>query len=203
MSQTKQLGFINFIPYPRGFLRRLVRSPLVFYQLGLGDLLRPLRLMALTTQGRRTGLARHTVLECRQHGSKLYVVSGWGKQTHWVKNLQANPHVTIQYGQKEIAAQGTIVTDVAESLRALYMFQRTGGVYEAILANMSRTESIDLRTLKQVAGEFTVVRFDLTNNPISISGLRPQNRAIPLLIFGAIFAIISWLIWTVWSQTDE
>lgn len=203
MSQTKQLGFIDFIPYPRGLLRRLVRLPLVFYQLGLGDLLRPLRLMALTTQGRNTGLARYTVLECRQHGSKLYVVSGWGKQPHWVKNLQANPRVTIQYGQKEITAQSTVVTDVAEALRALYMFQRTGGVYEAILANMSHTESIDLRTLKQVAGEFTVIRFDLSNNPVSLSGLRPQNRAIPFIIFAAIFAIITRLIWMAWSQIDE
>lgn len=203
MSLEKPSGITDLIPYPRGFLKGFVRLPMIFHQLGLGFLLRPMRLMALTTEGRNSGLARHTILEYRRHGSKLYVVSGWGNQPHWVKNIIENPAVTIQFGQKEIAAKASIVSDSAEALRALYMFQRTGRVYEAILANMSNADSIDLRTLKRVANEFTVIRFDLSKQPALLRGIQPVNTALPYLITGIFTAIITWTIWMMLSQLNN
>jgi len=203
MSLDKPSGITDIIPYPRGFLKGLVRLPMIFHQLGLGFMLRPMRLMAVTTQGRNSGLARHTILEYRRHGSKLYVVSGWGKQPHWVKNITKNPAVTIQFGQKELAAKASIVTDSAEALRALYMFHRTGRIYEAILANMSNAESIDLRTLKLVADEFTVVRFDLNKQAPPMRGIQPVNTALPYLITGIATAIITWTVWMMLSQFNN
>lgn len=184
MSETNTLGFVEMIPYPQGGLRFIVRLPLLLYQLGLGDLLHPLGLMVLTTRGRNTGLSRRTVLECRQHGSKLYAISGWREYPHWVKNAQAHPDVTVQYGQRDRAARATIVQDTAEALRVLYMFQRTGRLNEVILANMSQQDSIDLRTLKRVANEFTVIRFDLHNEAPPMRGLQPIHPVVPWLIRG-------------------
>jgi hypothetical protein len=66
MSQEKT-GLIQSIPYPQGLLRYLVRSPMVLLSLGMGRLLRPMNLLVLTTKGRKTGEARHTVLEYRRH----------------------------------------------------------------------------------------------------------------------------------------
>ncbi|MGJ3237496.1 MAG: nitroreductase family deazaflavin-dependent oxidoreductase [Anaerolineae bacterium] len=203
MSPEKPSGITDLIPYPRGLLKVLVRLPMLFHQLGLGALLRPMRLMALTTRGRKSGLARHTILEYRQHGSKLYVISGWGDQPHWVRNIKADPAVTIQFGQKERAGHAHVVTDSAEALRALYMFHRTGPVYEAILANMSNAESIDLRTLKLVADEFTVIRLDLTQDDLFLRGIQPIHSALPLVLLGASVAIISWGIWMAWAQSQS
>ncbi|MEM9951350.1 MAG: nitroreductase family deazaflavin-dependent oxidoreductase [Chloroflexota bacterium] len=202
MSPEKPSGITDIIPYPQGLIKQLVRLPMIFHQLGLGVLLRPMRLMALTTKGRKSGLARHTILEYRRHGSKLYVISGWGNRPHWVKNLQQNPAVTIQFGQKEIAANASIVSDSAEALRALYMFHRTGPVYEAILANMSNAESIDLRTLKLVADEFTVVRFDLTKSTAPLRGIRPVSAILPFAILGGLVLAIGFVVWMGFSRSQ-
>ncbi len=203
MSLEKPSGITDLIPYPEGLIKVLVRFPMIFHQLGVGFLLRPMRLMALTTEGRQSGIARHTILEYRRHGSKLYVISGWGDKPHWVKNVMKNAEVTIQFGQRELAAKASIVSDSAESLRALYMFQRTGGIYEAILANMSNSENIDLRTLKLVANEFTVVRFDLKKSPPRLRGIQPVNSALPFIVLGGGLLIITGLIWAVMSQFNN
>jgi len=203
MSLNKPSGITDIIPYPEGFIKTLVRLPMIFYQLGLGVLLRPLHMMALTAQGRQSGLPRHTILQYRRHGSKLYVISGWGDRPQWVKNIVKNPAVTVQFGQKEWAANASIVSDSAEALRALYMFHRTGGVYEVILANMSNADSLDLRQLKLVADEFTVIRFDLTKNAPPLHGIHPKNAAFPLLILGGLLAIVSWIIWMIFSPRRD
>lgn len=203
MSLQKPSGITDLIPYPQGVTKLLVRLPMKFHQVGLGFLLRPFRLMALTSEGHRSGLPRHTILEYRRHGSKLYVISGWGDKPHWVKNIQKNPQVTVQFGQREVGATASIVTDSAEALRALYMFHRTGGVYEVVLANMSNSESIDLRTLKLVADEFTVVRFDIKKNPPVLRGIQPVNSALPFVILGISIFFIIWMIWAVLSQFSD
>lgn len=202
MSQ-QQSGFINFIPYPSGILRHLVRLPMLLQQWGMGWLLRPMHLMILTTRGRISGLPRHTVLEYRRHGSKLYVVSAWGKQTQWFRNLMDDSHVTLQLGQREIAARACLVQDSAEALRALYMFQRTGPIYEAILADMSSADSIDLRTLKRVSKEFTVVRFDLLEDAPPLKGIQTENRWIASLALSISLLYVVWSVWSRFSEKDE
>lgn len=203
MSLEKPSGITDIIPYPQGIIRVLVRLPMLFHRMGIGFLLRPMRLMAITTEGHKSGLARHTVLEYRRHGSKLYVISGWGDKPHWVKNVIKSPAVTVQFGQREISATASLVSDSAESLRALYMFQRTGGIYETILANMSNAGSIDLRTLKLVANEFTVIRFDLNKKSPHLRGIQPVNSALPFIVLGTLTLIITGLIWVVLSQFNS
>jgi deazaflavin-dependent oxidoreductase (nitroreductase family) len=202
MSQQES-GFVNFIPYPSGILRHLVRLPMLLQQWGMGCLLRPMNLMILTTRGRKSGLPRHAVLEYRRHGSKLYVVSAWGNHTQWYLNLLADDAVTLQLGQSEIAAKASLVQDSAEALRALYMFQRTGPIYEAILADMSSAESVDLRSLKRVAKEFTVVRFDLLDDVPPLQGLQARRRWLTPLIFAVSLLILIWSVWSRFSADHE
>ena len=184
-------------------MRQVVRAPLLFLSLGMGWLLRPMKLLVLTTRGRKSGEARHTVLEYRRHGSKLYVVSAWGNRPNWLTNLQADTTVTVQLGQKEIAARASLVTDSAEALRALYMFQRTGRVYEAILANMSSADSIDLRTLKKVAGEFTVVRLDLLHGAPSLRGVQPKAPFIGTAMLAGTALFMLWTMWMLWAWFSD
>jgi deazaflavin-dependent oxidoreductase (nitroreductase family) len=205
MSQDKT-GFIQIFPYPQGIVRQLLRAPMFLLALGLGWTLRPMKLLVLTTKGRKSGQERRTVLEYRRHGSKLYVVSAWGSRPNWLNNLQADSTVTVQLGQKAIAAKASLVTDSAEALRALYMFQRTGPVYEALLANMSNADSVDLRSLKRVAGEFTVVRLDMLHGAPSLAGIQPAAPFLGTAILAgtALFALwASWMIWAWMSDRND
>ena len=114
----------QFIPYPTGLLRLALRMPLTLFRLGLGDLLNALRLLVLTTRGRKSGQARHVAVEYRRHGSKIYMISGWGERPDWYQNLLADPLVTIQLGRHTLSALADKVTDPAEALRAVNLFRR-------------------------------------------------------------------------------
>lgn len=185
----------DYFPYPKGILGNLLAIPLQLHRLGLGWLLRPFHLMVVSTKGRKSGQARHVVLEYRRHGSKVYVISAWGQRPHWLQNLQANPQVTIQIGEQEQAARAAIITDAAESLRALYMFQRSSPIYEAILAGMSGEENINLRKLKQVYNRFTIVRFDLLPTTPPLKGIRPTHRWLTWVVLSVLPAVLVWFVW--------
>jgi len=86
-------------PKGPGRLMRLVfKSGVLYYPLGLGNLVGSITLL-LTTTGRKTGKPRVTPLAYRHHPSTdtYYVVAGWGEHSDWVRNLKANPkgHVRV------------------------------------------------------------------------------------------------------------
>ncbi|MFQ3568384.1 MAG: nitroreductase family deazaflavin-dependent oxidoreductase [Aggregatilineales bacterium] len=150
----------NGIPYPSGVARSLLRFPLLLYRLGLGGLANAAHILILTTQGRTTGLPRHTPIEYRQHGSKVYVISAWGTQPHWVRNLLANPQVTIQMGRRRFSARAELIANPGEALRVLHLFRRRAPViYDALIARMSAREKVTARTMPEVTDRFTIVRF--------------------------------------------
>lgn len=149
------------LPYPNAFGRWVLRLPLLFYRLGLGDLMNALNLMVLGTRGRKTGQPRYTSIEYRQHGSKIYVVSAWGERPQWYGNLQAEPDVVVQHGRKAFAARATAVDNPGEALRVLHLFRRRAPfVYDPIIARLSARERVNALTLPEVSREITIVRLD-------------------------------------------
>lgn len=81
----------------RGLTRWLVRLPRCLYQARLGWLLGR-RFLMLTHQGRKTGLARQTVLEVVHYDKttgRFIVASGWGKKSDWFQNIQQTPLATV------------------------------------------------------------------------------------------------------------
>lgn len=189
----------GFLPYPGGSLRPIARLPLQLYRLGLGWLLGPVPLLILTARGRSSGLPRHTVLEYRRHGSKYYLISGWGAFPDWVKNIERNPQVTIQHGSTERAARASVVKDTAEALRAVYMFRRNSPLAEVILSSMSSADTIDLRTLTRVANEFTVVRLDPEPGEPPLPGVEARYRWLGLLLLAG---LALWLLWRVMNSAQ-
>jgi len=185
------------LPYPSGVLRLMLRLPLWLYRLGLGPLVGLIPFMVITTRGRRSGLPRHAILEYRQHGRKIYVVSGWGTHPNWYQNLLANPIVTLQTGGEELRARAVPIRDAQEALRALYMFRRRSPLYARLFARMSSAERIDLDTLVDVSAEFTVVRFDvLPEEPADdLPGVPPSHAWITALVsLGlAVMALWRWI----------
>jgi deazaflavin-dependent oxidoreductase (nitroreductase family) len=155
------------LPYPFGLSRAMLRLPIYGYRLGLGWLMQQIGLMVLTTWGRKSGLPRHTAIEYRTHGSKVYVVSAWGRRPNWYRNLIEQPVVRIRMGRHRFSARASVVEDSGEALRVLYLFRKRAPViYDAILAHLSEQDSVDVRTLPDVSDRFTIVRFDPSNEVV-------------------------------------
>jgi len=161
----------QFIPYPTGLVRLALRMPLALFRLGLGDLLNILRLLILTTRGRKSGKARHVAVEYRRHGSTIYMISGWGERPDWYQNLLADPLVTIQLGRHMMSALADKVTDPAEALRAVNLFRRDAPArYDAVLGRLVDDEISGLK-LPDVSHQFTIVRLDIITDEPLLPGL--------------------------------
>jgi len=91
---------------PRGWRAILWRLPIWLYRLHLGWLLGK-RFLLLNHTGRKSGLPRQAVLEVIRHDPEAniyYVASGFGKKSHWFRNIQETPQVTIQIGYRKMNA---------------------------------------------------------------------------------------------------
>ena len=162
----------------RDIAKRLFRTPMVLYQLGWGPLMNWIPLLILTTKGRNSCEPRHVVVEYRRHGSKYYIVSGWGAGTDWYQNIQQDNRVTIQHGSQIVDARAQLVENPAEALRALYMFSRNSWIYETLFARMSSAQAADLSTLAEVVDEFTVVRLEPTEETPALPVIEPFSPSV-------------------------
>ena len=85
---------------PVGALRLAFRLPIYLYRLDLGWLLGH-RFLLLVHQGRRSGLLRETVLEVLLYEpatKESVVLSAWGEQADWYRNVGATPALEVRTG---------------------------------------------------------------------------------------------------------
>jgi deazaflavin-dependent oxidoreductase (nitroreductase family) len=78
----------------------------------------------LTTTGRRTGLAREIEIWFSELGGRFYLIAEHGEGANWVRNIQANPHVTVRVGDRRFAGTARIIVDerypdLARAVKAL------------------------------------------------------------------------------------
>lgn len=97
---------------PPKFLWCLMRLPRIWYKLGLGPVVGRIFLL-LTTTGRKTGLPRETPLQYEEVHGVIYVASARGMDADWVRNIAANPHITVQVGAWHFEGTAEIVTSPA------------------------------------------------------------------------------------------
>jgi len=98
---------LKFPDPPRGFKAKLWRMPIWIYRLGFGFLMGE-KVLLLTHQGRKSRQDRQTVLEIihiEANAGQYYVVSGFGSRSQWYKNIIEEPSVTIQVGNRKMAAR--------------------------------------------------------------------------------------------------
>jgi deazaflavin-dependent oxidoreductase (nitroreductase family) len=57
----------------------------------------PTGVAALTTTGRKSGKPRTTFVRAYRDGDKAYLVSIGGEHALWLKNIRANPQVTLRF----------------------------------------------------------------------------------------------------------
>ena len=72
----------------------------------------------VTTTGRCTGRPHEIEIWFATDGSTLYMLSGGGERSDWVKNLRRTPEVTIEVGSGRFAGRARVVADAAEDERA-------------------------------------------------------------------------------------
>jgi deazaflavin-dependent oxidoreductase (nitroreductase family) len=68
----------------------------------------------LTTMGRVTGRPHRIEIWFAHHDETLYFLSGGGDRSDWVRNIIANPAVSVRTDGKDFSGRGRIVEDPDE-----------------------------------------------------------------------------------------
>lgn len=72
----------------------------------------------LTTTGRKSGKPREIEIWFRMRGSTLYLLCGGGVDSDWVKNLRANPKVSVRIAKHTFAGTARILRNIQEESSA-------------------------------------------------------------------------------------
>ena len=97
------------------FIKAALAVYIFLYRLtsgAIGGRMASLQVLLLTTTGRKTGQPRTTPLGYfRQDGNLVVIASNGGADQNpaWFYNLKSNPQVTIQAGNKQLAAKAEVV----------------------------------------------------------------------------------------------
>jgi len=94
----------------KSILQRFLHAPVYFYRWGLGGLLGR-RFLLLTHIGRRIGLPHQTVLEVMDYRTEgkgeapeIIVMSGFGRNSNWLRNVEATQEAEVTIGSRNFAA---------------------------------------------------------------------------------------------------
>jgi deazaflavin-dependent oxidoreductase (nitroreductase family) len=68
----------------------------------------------LTTTGRVTGEPREIEIWFALRGDTLYMLSGGGDRSDWVRNLRADPAVSVRLGERTVSGTGRVVSEAGE-----------------------------------------------------------------------------------------
>lgn len=110
---------------PSGFLARAARAPSWLARHGLGWTLGT-RFLVVTHRGRRSGRVLHTPLEVvdRVPGTgELLVISAWGDEADWLRNIRAHPALEIAVGGHRFVPRQRFLGE-DEALVALRRYRR-------------------------------------------------------------------------------
>ncbi len=108
----------------------------------------------LTTTGRITGRSHQIEIWFGAGDGTLYLLSGGGYESDWVKNLIKNPEVTVRIAKTTFSALARLVTDPEEERSARYMLAEKYHEWEngRTLSEWARTAlavAIDLKSIVQ------------------------------------------------------
>ena len=99
--------------------------------MGLGGVMsNPLTgyLMLLRTRGRKSGLLREAPLGYMVGGDHVYCMAGFGRQTHWFRNILTDPHVDVVLPGRAFSGIAEEVTNPEERRDVLPRLVRSMGV---------------------------------------------------------------------------
>ena len=132
-------------------------APILLWRAGLGPLIGLLFAIASTT-GRRTGHVRHNLITYREVEGRTFLTGLYGRRSHWYRNLQADPRVTLQTAWRRRPMRARPLTEDAELVEAHRLFRRRSPIFlrlylwalgikddpSALLADKDRTMFVEL-----------------------------------------------------------
>jgi len=157
-------------------MRTLVANPFAmsrtFHKIGHVTNTTPWRLLptpnglaVVTTTGRKTGKRRVRAMRAVRDGQHVYAVALMGPRTDWVRNIAAQPYVTIKLGSRTYEGVGRVVADAGERARAELAYRPIAGWFDYFdYANFVWSVPTSAKLLRAHDGWFnsgTLVAFDL------------------------------------------
>lgn len=151
---------------PKGWLRLVLRLPILLYRVHMGWLLGS-RFLLLRHTGRKSGIHHSTVLEIVDSVSATrtcVVVSGWGEKAQWLKNITVNPDVDVTLGiwTQRARARRMLRNETQSAVRnyARRHPRAARQLARVILGNSSESVDVDIALL---AALIPVVELQLLN----------------------------------------
>jgi deazaflavin-dependent oxidoreductase (nitroreductase family) len=108
---------------PNAFLKLFFKVPPLIYRGPIAELLRSRCVLRLTTTGRKSGLPRTICVSFSPLNGHYVIFSGFGIESQWYQNVQANPAVTVQVGRRAFAATAVPVADPARRRELMLMMR--------------------------------------------------------------------------------
>ncbi len=105
----------------------------------------------LTTTGRVSGHPHEIEIWFGLQKNTLYLLSGGGDKSDWVKNLRKHPSVSVRVGKRSFAGTARLVTEQAEEATARWLLAK------------KYNEMEDKQTLSEWARTALPVAIDLTS----------------------------------------
>ena len=94
----------------------------------------------VTTIGRVTGREHTIEIWFALHDHTLYLLSGGGDRSDWVRNLRRNPRVQVRLGDLRLPGQSRVVTDPHEDeLARRLVYEKYQSSYGGDLTSWRRT----------------------------------------------------------------
>ena len=101
------------------------------FRLGLGPFMgNPISgyIMVLKTIGRKTGKVRYVPVNYAILGGDVYCMAGFGKGSHWYRNLQANPQIDVITPSGPLAGIAEMVTNSDEVVHVTRQLLKSSGL---------------------------------------------------------------------------
>jgi deazaflavin-dependent oxidoreductase (nitroreductase family) len=110
----------------------------------------------LTTMGRVTGNPHEIEIWFGTRERSIYLLSGGGRSSDWVKNLLKFPEVTVRIAKTGFSGTARLATDPEEEMAARYMLAEKYQEWEEgrVLSEWARTAlvvGIDLNSILKTA----------------------------------------------------
>jgi deazaflavin-dependent oxidoreductase (nitroreductase family) len=152
----------GFAKTPKFLLKLIHLPPRFLYAIGLGRLAGRFILL-LTTTGRKSGLPRVTPLQYEQDGEVFYVASARGIQADWFRNVQANPQVQVQVGERYLCGVAEAVTNPQRIADFLALRLKR---HPLMIGMLMRLEGLPLRYTRQDLERFAAQKAMVVIRPL-------------------------------------
>lgn len=165
----------------RSWFPPLARLPMLSFRLGLGGLVGRY-FMVLTTRGHKSGRPRHTMLAYASLADRRYVMAAYGAGSHWLRNIEADPRVTVQTAKGAEPSLARPLREREELERVFDLMQRRDPVS---LRLYLAARGLPFERSALVSDEAAVITFEPTTGstpPALEADLRWIWRLAPLLV---------------------